>query len=66
MVFLKKCMRFFVVCLRFALIIITWQINNYLVLNDFIQLLLVNVSVFDFLSYFFLLRRIRSNLSMIN
>lgn len=59
-------MRFFVVCLRFALIIITWQINNYLVLNDFIQLLLVNVSVFDFLSYFFLLRRIRSNLSMIN
>lgn len=30
-----------VVCLRFALIIITWQINNYYVLNHFIQLLLV-------------------------
>lgn len=53
---LNKYMRFFVVCLRFALIIITWQINNYLVLNDFIQLL-VNVSVFDFFIVIILLRR---------
>lgn len=46
----KQVYEIFVVCLRFALIIITWQINNYFVLNDFIQLL-VNVSVFDFFLY---------------
>lgn len=52
--FLKKSLwDFFVVCLRFALIIITRQINNYFVLIDFIQLLLVNVSVFDFFLWYF-------------